>query len=907
MYPRITTLIAATLLLSSEVNAWDWWWKTSPQEIEPLQPTDLLPTAGISYSWITTTGNWNTAANWNPNSSFPQNQDDTAAFSPNPTSIDHDITALPVGLTFSLGTLKLDISAVDTSTSIPTLLLTNEFTLNFNTSSGNALLEVLTTNGGQASYEINSPITLTSTLDIIQNSSYIHLGNAALHVVCNISGNGGINYMGPQNAIFNFTTPNTFSGTANITGGTVQFDYGGVIGIPGDLTISNTGAVELQSNGVLSTSTNVTVTGPFAILNFENMNQNFNSLSLSGTLVNTGTATLTLNSTTPLSLTSSNFIGQLVILNNGTLSVTNNAGTSSSITTSSTDIGTTLLTIDVAAVNSIDLVTTNSTFTATTGALEKTGAGTWQMAGSTSSSYPDTDVNHGTLYINGTGIAVSTIQVDAGATLAGPGPVTTASGITNYGTVSPTFSGLTPQTFAVTNGYAQNTTGTLLINVLNTHTGVNDKLQLTGSAALDGALSIHLLPGVTVISGDSITILEATGGVTGTFSTVTNNFPTGVTATVEYTPNVVFIVFQGTIIPLTPAELALNFFSSAGYTNLANTLFALNDEHNLQLVRRCMFLRSRFSPVAETKAPLVGLLASNKPGVPDKKSEQISVSRFRNDPQGKPLSIYVAPVGSFGKFDHVHTQKGFRYHSVGGLAGVDYAFTKAGVGAQIGYERIDAHVQQHWGNFDINNIFGRIYSTFAPFTHAPFFIDAAVGFGGEWYTIKRKTPINTAQGKPSGWEWDAYLGFGYDGWINNVRFTPLVALQSIDVRVGKYREHKAGINDIQVGRQHTTSLRSDVGLSVGGKLVRTSVTWLPEVRGYWQHEFWARHRSVAIAAGQGITSNVSLLGLDRNYGILGTEQRFLFADKWTIAGDYDFQWGKHQHSNNFLFELGVYF
>ncbi len=905
MYPRITTLIAASLVLSSEACAWDWnflsgWFGQAPPqdfpaEIEvpaPPEPEMVPPTAGTSYLWNRAAGGlWNTAAptNWAPNTAYPTNQDDVAAFAPYPSLDQQDITAAASPV-FNIGTLTLDVAAVGTSPSIPTLLLTNQFALDFNSSSGPALLQVLTTNGGQASYEINCDINLTSTVDIVQNSSFINFGNAALHVTGSISGGGGINYMGPQNAIFNFVGTNSYTGTTAVSGGAVQFQYAGV-GIPGDLSISNTGAVLLQTANVLASTSNVTVTGPFAVFNCLNHSQSFHSLTQSGSIVDTGTAILTLSSATPWSLSSSSFFGNLTLSNGGTVSVANTTAGPSTIASSSI-VTNALLTFNVAEVSSVDLITSNTTISI--GNLKKTGLGTWQITGP--GSYTATEVNQGTLVIEGSGVTMGSITVDSGATLSLPQSISFITPtLTNNGAVSLS-SQQASGTYNINGNYVQGATGGLLINVANTHTSAVDRLNFTGTAMLNGTLTVDLDNEGIVVDQDQVTFLTASS-VTGTFPTINTNFPAGLTFDVGYTADSVFLVFHGNFVP------AFNFLQTTGYMNFAQPLFALNDEHNLQMVRRCAFVRSRMS--ASKESQLVGLLASADDTIP---SKQIAVSRFRNNPEGKPLSIYAAPYVSRGKFKRMHDQNGFDYRAAGGLLGADYAFSQAGIGAQVGYEHLHAGVHEHWGRFDMNNLFGRLYGTFTPFKHVPFFIDASAGCGGEWYDIDRITALGTAHGKPRGWEWDAYLGLGYDRWIRNVRITPLLAVQSMGVSRKKYLEHGALTHNLEFHRYYTTSLRSDAGFSIGGKLVRRKITWLPEVRGYWQHEYLGHQKNLTVATPLAdLTTSVTVIGLDKNYGIIGTEQRFLFADRWSLALDYDYQWSRHQYSNDFLVELAVYF
>ncbi len=869
-YPRLTSLIALSLALGEldAINA--FWVPTGPG-----------------------TDSWNVAANWSTNPTIPNSPNDVANFVPQPSVSQATIDG-PGALTFTIGTLKLQATANGMP---PDVTFDSAMTLKFQ-ATNKAQINV---GSGIATYFLRNKISLISDLDIFQNNLS---STSAFTLDGVISGANNINYWGPGEMIFGQTTANAYTGTTTINNGTLNL-AGTAFTIVGPLIVQNTGIIDINQPNQLGPSVNVTVQNQGQFFANGN-NQSCNSMTVSAGIVtmNGGTMTLTASGVPALILRNGQYDGNLDFPNGGFISCNNTSGGSSTISNAQINLeGNLNVPIEVLG-GPNNFLTIRETIV-TNGTLRKTGTGTLGIGG-TIDNYPAFTVAEGILSVGQ--VTITSITVNPGAFLEGGGVATTSGGIFNNGTLAPDTQDETGL-FIVRGSYNQGATGTLAIDIANSHTGDADQLEVVnGSVSLAGALDVNLISGGVIQNGDQIVIVDNTSGtgVTGTFATFNSNLPSNVHASLIYNPFSVLLAFDVLSMP--------TFF------NVSSPIFATNDEHNLQMIRRCQFMRSRLS--SPNRADMYaaepalgfstdGLTASAGKilaSAPAPKKEQIDVSRFRNTPEGKPVSFYFGPLGSFGKFGNIQSQKGFNYNTAGGIFGGDYAMSWAGIGAEIGYEHVDASVKDHAGSFDIDNVFGRIYSTIAPSSDPHMFLDIAVGMGGQWYNIRRNINDATAEAQTHGWEWDTYFGFGYDAWFDNVRLTPLLAVQAIDLYIKKYRENSAGADNVVVGHQHRKSLRSDVGMSLGGRLVRESVTWLPEIRGTWQHEFLDHRKKVGIAAtGFEATSQVTVFGSSRNYGIIGTEQRFLFADKWTIAGDYDFQWGKHQHSNNFLFELGVYF
>jgi T5SS/PEP-CTERM-associated repeat protein len=125
---------------------------------------------------------------------------------------------------------------------------------------------------------------------------------------------------------------------------------------------------------------------------------------------------------------------------------------------------------------------------------------------------------------SGVVVAKNGVIVGPGGTLMGTGGIT-GDGATilveNAGTAMP---GTSPGTFTIGGNYKQNSTGKLQIELASATSF--DVLNVTGNAALGGALDIVLLDGFTPGPSHSFEFLKASS-FTGAFSSVTVRRPTG--------------------------------------------------------------------------------------------------------------------------------------------------------------------------------------------------------------------------------------------------------------------------------------------------------------------------------------------------------------------------------------------
>ena len=164
-----------------------------------------------------------------------------------------------------------------------------------------------------------------------------------------------------------------------------------------------------------------------------------------------------------------------------------------------------------------------------TGGMALQGGGALTLTGINTYTGPTT-VTGSTLYANGT--LTSGVTIDAASVLRGVGTI--GGFVSNGGTLSP---GNSIGTLTVTGNFVSNG-GVYQVEVNSV--GQNDRVNVGGSATINGGTVRILTDSGTYNTSQTYTILNATGGVTGTYSNVTENFAF-LTPSLAYDANNVFL------------------------------------------------------------------------------------------------------------------------------------------------------------------------------------------------------------------------------------------------------------------------------------------------------------------------------------------------------------------------------
>ncbi|HEV2510153.1 autotransporter outer membrane beta-barrel domain-containing protein, partial [Bosea sp. (in: a-proteobacteria)] len=360
----------------------------------------------------------------------------------------------------------------------------------------------------------------------IDRNSTLETGatNASTTFSGQISGDGGLRKVGT--GTLTLTTGNTYSGGTVIAGGAISISKGDRLGDAsgaltldgGVLQVTDTMLHELTRDIVLGANG-----GGFDIVEAGNTFSVSQSFSGTGSLSKAGAGTLVLKGT--------NSYSGATTVSEGTL----RAGAANAFSANSTFTVASGATLDLAGFNQSigslagagtvtlgsSTLTTGANNSSTTfsgkitgsGGVTKTGTGTLTLTG-TNTYTGATKVSSGKLVVNGS--LASTVTLDGG-TLGGSG---TIGGVTAGAgaTIAP---GNSIGTLNVSGNvsFASGSTYQVEVNAA----GQSDRIVATGSASITGGTVEVLAENGNYAASTSYTILTATGGVTGSFSTVTSN------------------------------------------------------------------------------------------------------------------------------------------------------------------------------------------------------------------------------------------------------------------------------------------------------------------------------------------------------------------------------------------------
>jgi outer membrane autotransporter protein len=484
------------------------------------------------------------------------------------------------------------------------------------------------------------------------------------------------------------------------------------------------------------------------------------------------------------------------------------------------------------------------------GNFEKTGSSTWTLTG-TSTVAGQWTVNGGTLLLANSQLPGNAFTVNSGAMLGGTGRVGTLV-VNGGGTLA---LGNVISTIQVNGNYTQGA-GSFYQVAVNA-AGENSRLHVSGTATLNGGTVQVVAASGTYAPSTTYPIVNAIGGLSGTFSNVSSNFAF-LTPSLSYDANNVFLTLTTNFTNNSPnptqttVGTTLNGIGGSATGDMLTVLTALSLLNPTQAEYAIRSISgqnlSGFSTtMVQTAQMFMNNLASQAGsaggGNRVMMAEACDVTCDATNPA--QWGAWGGAVGGLGTIGAGQSVGAVTYNAGGFAAGLDRRFGPSFLaGVTVGFATGTQWVSGFDGKGTSDTLQVGLYGSF---TRDRFYLDGLLGYGYAYNQSWRNIVIpglqpRMAMGQAGANQFFGQLETGYrvdiGGGPTQAYVTPFARLQGYTATQNAYTETGAQSLNLSVAGVTTNSLRSVLGAVVGANM---NVGWRSPIAGQlrlgWSHEY----------------------------------------------------------------------
>jgi uncharacterized protein with beta-barrel porin domain len=458
-------------------------------------------------------------------------------------------------------------------------------------------------------------------------------------------------------------------------------------------------------------------------------------------------------------------------------------------------------------------------------------------------------INQGTTIVNGT----MTAGVLNTGVLGGAGSI--AGNVVNAGWMAP---GNSTGTLAVGGNYVHGAGGGYLVEI--DRLGRSDRINVAGSAMLlGGVVAVDARPGAAFAPRTTYRILNAAGGLSGTFAAVTDPYPF-ILSSLSYDANDAYLTLQtggfaaqarnrtqfavGSVLDANALDASGDFATVLGGLRTATAtqgqavMTALSGNSyagfSTSMVEGAHLFMSSFA----SQAGGGGSPASSRVALADACDVACDVTAVPK------WGAWGGGLGGLGTIGASRPVGGVTYNVGGFAAGLDRAITGSfRVGLTAGYTTGSQWVSGFDGKGTSDTFLTGLYAGFAQDrVHADAIVGYAYSYNRMWRNIAIPgSPTRTARGGTGANQFYGQIETGYRfdlGTSAGAFVIPFARLQAYTGTQNGFVETGAQSLDLTVAGQTTNSLRSVIGAQLGGAI---DLGWREKLamqfRLGWSHEY----------------------------------------------------------------------
>ena len=468
----------------------------------------------------------------------------------------------------------------------------------------------------------------------------------------------------------------------------------------------------------------------------------------------------------------------------------------------------------------------------------------------------------------------------------------------------------------------------------NSYTTIN----VNGAYTMSGVLTVAESGGYALQYGDQYLFLTATGGITGEYSSIAmadkfrgrlllgnNNTTAKILVAPDTYTRVAITKNQknaakalDSFIPATSGDreavsLALDLQTAAQYPYAFDQIApgfyeSLGDILIEQTYNQAQLLTQRLGSVrlGATGFQAIGM---NQPIKYDKDGKSAADAKTASPIVESAIDTnwnsWVIANGEFSLSRGLAGVPNYNNNAGGFLVGADYRLSENfAAGVFAGYEY--SYAKYDGGSSTRGN--SALFGLYGTYTHEDgYYADAMVSGGYTGFQTRRSIEFSTidrtASADPNSGQFSAALNLGKDFEIGKFTLGPIVGAQYTYVGIGGFTETGADSLDLALGQQNANSLRTNLGARLAYNWeVGSNITLIPEVRGFWMHEFLNNPHNIssALEGGSGPSFDYETSAPYRNSVFGGAGISANFANRWSASVFYNVNFGGDGYTNNII-------